>query len=109
MSPESSDWHLQAWMRHFGKKQAALTNELGWNKSKANHVWHGRQEYRRETVREVATWLGIEPFELLMAPKEALALRGLREMAQQIVGGEAASKPDPAPAHSQSVRQRTAG
>jgi len=83
-------------MAHFEKKQAALTNELGWNKSKANHVWHSRQEYRRETVNEVSAWLGIEPYELLMKPAEAIALRGLREMAAQIVAEQSASHPAPA-------------
>jgi hypothetical protein len=107
MHSNSPDWHLQAWLRHFGKKQAALTNELGWNKSKANHVWHSRQEYRRETVNELADWLGIEPFELLMPPQDALAIRRLRELAAQIVSETqppAAAEEAPAPAK----RQRTA-
>lgn len=78
------DWHLQAWMAHYTKRQAALTNELGWTKHKANKVWHGRQSYRREEVNEIAGWLGIRPHELLMAPSEALALRRLRETAALI-------------------------
>lgn len=80
------DWHLREWMSHFGKRQAALSNELGWNKSKANFFWHGRQPYRREVVNEISHWLGIEPYELLMSPREALALRRLRQAAAVIVG-----------------------
>ena len=79
-----SDWHLQAWMRHFGKKQASLRNELGWSKNKSNIVWHGTQPYKRELVNELAAWLGVEPYELLMKPKEALFLRRLRQAAHQI-------------------------
>jgi hypothetical protein len=81
----SPDWFIQEWLAHFGKKQAALTNELGWNKSRANFYWHSHQPYRREVVNEVATWLGIKPYELLMPPDEALALRRLRETAELIV------------------------
>lgn len=108
MDRESPDWHLREWLVHFDKKQAALSNELGWNKQKAHHVWHGLQEYRRETVNEVARWLGIEPFELLMRPNEALALRGLRNMAAQIVGqAEPPTPPKPTPKPASTHRRRT--
>lgn len=79
------DWHLREWMAHFGKRQAALVNELGWTKNRANIVWHGRQPYKRGIVNEIARWLGIKPYELLMHPREALALRRLRSSAQVIV------------------------
>lgn len=85
MADEAPNWYLQEWLAHFGKRQAALTNELGWNKSRANFYWHGRQGYRREVVNEIAAWLGIKPYELLMPPSEAIALRRLRETAAMIV------------------------
>lgn len=78
------DWYLQQWMAHFNKKQAALTNELGWNKGRANHIWHSKQEYKRDLVNEVSSWLGIEPYELLMPPAEALQLRALKASALAI-------------------------
>lgn len=81
MSSDEPDWHLQDWMRHFKKRQAALVNELGWTKGRANYVWHGESPYRREVVNEIAAWLGIQPFELLMRPQDALALRRIRETA----------------------------
>ena len=71
-------------MRHFNKRQAALVSELGWSKNRASIVWHGAQPYRRDIVNELAAWLGIEPFELLMSPNEAMMLRRLRETAQEI-------------------------
>jgi hypothetical protein len=79
------DWRLREWMAHFGKIQADLSKELGWTKNRAHVVWHGTQPYRREIVNEVAAWLGIKPFELLMLPREALALRRMRENAAVIV------------------------
>ena len=78
------DWHLREWLAYFGKKQAALVNELGWNKSKASFVWNGKQPYSREIVNEVTDWLGIAPYELLMAPEKAMALRQLEETARRI-------------------------
>jgi hypothetical protein len=96
VNDERPDWHLQDWMRHFGKRQASLTNELGWSKNRANIVWHSQQPYRRDVVNELAAWLGIRPYELLMPPAEAMALRRLRETAALIVGGGAPVESAPA-------------
>jgi hypothetical protein len=88
------NWYLQDWMTHLGKIQASLVNELGWNKSRANLVWHARQQYTRATVNEVSTWLGIQPYELLMPPAEALQIRQVRDAAIAIaarVGAKAAT------------------
>ena len=82
-----SDWHLRGWMKHLGRKQADLVRDLGWEKARASKVYNSRTEYRRETVNELASWLGIQPFELLMRPEEAMALRQLRETAAIIVSG----------------------
>ncbi len=78
------DWQLQAWLKHFGKKQVALTNELGWSPNKRNKLFHGRQPFNRDNLNEVAAWLGLEPYELLMPPDQALALRNLRQTAMLI-------------------------
>lgn len=85
-----TDWYLADWMTHFGKRQAALVNELGWSKGRAHYVWHGNTPYTRDVVVALADWLGIRPFELLMPPHEALALRRLRETAAMIVADEGA-------------------
>lgn len=71
-------------MGRANKRQVALVNELGWSKGKANKFWHGSYSYRREILNEVAEWLEIEPFELLMHPDEALQLRSLKESALKI-------------------------
>lgn len=81
---DDSDWYLREWMAHFGKKQAGLVNELGWDKARASFIWNSKQSYRREVVNEISTWLGVRPFELLMPPADALALRRLRQAAVEI-------------------------
>ena len=87
------DWHLQDWMAHLGKRQADMVNELGWPKSKASKFYNGEQFYRREVLNELAAWLGIAPYELLMAPPEALALRRFKAAAVQIASDQSALKP----------------
>ncbi len=81
--PES-DWYLKAWAERLGKRQADLVTELGWLKNHAHRRWHGIQPYRRDFVNEVAAWLGIEPFELLMPPERAIQLRQLAQSALAI-------------------------
>lgn len=97
MTEREPDWYLQEWLAHLGKRQASLVNELGWVKGRANKVYHGAQPYRREVVNEIAGWLGIQPYELLMPPAEALAIRGLRETAQAIVATSGRQLPPRAP------------
>ena len=91
MAKPEPDWHLQAWMREKGKIQADLVRELGWDKAKASFLWNGKQPYRKDLVNQVAEWLDIEPFELLMPPSEAKALRQLRETALAIAAGQLGS------------------
>jgi len=81
------NWFLQEWMARFDKRQASLANELGWNKGRANHIWHGKQPYNRAIVNEVAEWLGVEPYELLMPPAKAMQLRRFEEAAKAIAAG----------------------
>ncbi len=87
------DWYLREWLTHLGKRQASLVNELGWDKARANYVWHGRIPYRRDVVNEISKWLGIHPFELLMPPLEAIALRSLRETALAIAADHVPVQP----------------
>ena len=79
------DWHLQAWMNDLGKIQADMIRDLGWTRRKASEIYNGEQPYKRETVNELAVWLNIKPYELLMPPEEAVKLRQLREAAFAIV------------------------
>jgi transcriptional regulator with XRE-family HTH domain len=83
------DWHLQEWMALLGKRQAHLIRDLGWSRRKASEVYNGDQQYKRDLVNELAQWLGIRPFELLMPPEEAQRIRQFRDAAYAI----AAEKP----------------
>lgn len=78
VSENRPDWYFREWMAHFKKRQAALVNELGWNKQKASFLWNGKQSYTRDILNEVSQWLGLEPFELLLPPARALAMRQLQ-------------------------------
>lgn len=71
-------------MRLKRKRQVDLINELGWSKGKASKFWNDKYDYRREVVNQIAAWLEIEPYELLMPPELALSLRALRESALTI-------------------------
>lgn len=78
------DWYFREWMERMKKRQSALVKDLGWTKNRAHMVWHGKQPYKRDDVNVIAAWLGIEPFELLMPPEEAFALRSIRQSARAI-------------------------
>lgn len=66
------------------KRQADLQKQLGWSKAKANAVWHG-QQYTQTLVDELAPWLNARPYELLIPPEHAMAIRRLRQEAARIV------------------------
>lgn len=86
------DWYLQEWAKVADKRQADLVNDLGWLKNHAYRIWHGKQPYRRDIVNTVAAWLGIEPYELLMPPQEALQIRQLREAALAIAAHQSPNR-----------------
>ena len=75
------DWFLKEWLKTLGKKQADLVRDLDWNKAKASLTASGKQPYTREEVNEVSAYLHLHPYELLMHPSDAMALRKLRESA----------------------------
>lgn len=74
-----SDWHITEWLTYAQKRQADLVNDLGWSRRKASDVCNGVQPYKRDIVNEVAVWLGVEPYELLMSPDDAIRLRHIRQ------------------------------
>ena len=90
-------WYFPEWATLKGKIQADVDRELGWPRAKTNALWNGKQRYTQESVDQVATWLDVEPYELLMPPAEALQLRQIREYARMIAGGQPPSEPIPAP------------
>lgn len=79
------DWYFKEWMRHFGKRQADVVRDLEWNKAKASLMWSGKQPYNRADVNEISAYLNLRPYELLMHPDDAMALRSLRAEALRVV------------------------
>jgi len=75
------DWFLVAWAESLGRKQADFVRDLGWNKSKASLVWRGEQPYTRDMVNEVSDYLHLQPYELLMHPADASAIKQMRASA----------------------------
>jgi hypothetical protein len=76
-------WYVREWLRLAGKKQADLQRDLGWSKAKSSDVWNG-QQYNQTIIDELAPYVHAEPFELLMSPEQAMALRQLRSSALRI-------------------------
>lgn len=84
MASPDHDWYLAQWLVSLQMKQADLERTTGWDKRKASHLVNGKQPYKRDTVNEAARALHIEPFELLMHPDDAFALRRMRDGAIRI-------------------------
>ncbi len=80
----SHHWYLAEWAEMLGRTQADAVRELGWNKSTASHLWNGKQRYSQDYVDEVAIWLTLRPYELLMPPDLAMAIRRLRDAAPRL-------------------------
>lgn len=87
-------WYLREWMEQSDppKRQADLT-KLGWSKAKAHDVWHG-QQYTQDIMDDVAPWLNIRPFELLLPPDVARAIQRMRSEALTIVADADALSPE---------------
>lgn len=78
MSAPRHDWYLKQWLRSLNKKQADIVNDLDWNKAKVSLTASGKQPYTRDDVNEIADYLNLRPYELLMHPDDAMALRRLK-------------------------------
>lgn len=85
MASPRHDWYFKQWLDYFGLVQADVVKALEWNKSKASLMFNDKQRYHRDDVNQVAALLNIEPFELLIPPARAMALRQYRANAETIV------------------------
>lgn len=79
------DWYLVEWMRATGTTQAKLGKVTGWSKSTVNDIYHGKTHYYRDIVNECARALNIHPFELLMTPEHANAIRAQQKASFTVV------------------------
>ena len=92
MAKPMHDWYLQEWLDTLGKKQADIVRDLEWNPARISLMLRGKQQYNRDAVNELATYLHLRPYELLMHPDDAMGLRQLRADAVRIA---ASSEPPP--------------
>lgn len=79
-----NDWWLTEWLLFMGKRQADVVADLGWNPARISLMLRGKQQYTRDALNQLAAYLQLQPYELLMRPEEAMALRRLRELAETI-------------------------
>jgi len=85
MSAPHHDWYLKEWLRTLHKKQADIVRDLDWNKARVSLMIRGEQPYTRDAINELSAYLHLTPYELLMHPDEAMALRQLRKEALKVV------------------------
>lgn len=85
---EVHDWYLREWFASLGMKQRDLVTKLDYQPAAAHALWHSVQRYRRDHIAEISALLNIQPYELLMPPEEAMALRRLRSVIAEVAKAE---------------------
>lgn len=86
-------WYLREWMAtvpEYAKRggQTAMAKAAGWSKATMSQLYNGDQDYSPDIIEAAAVALHAEPFELLLPPERAMAIRALRESAVTIVKTE---------------------
>lgn len=84
MAHPGHDWFLKEWMATLGKRQSDIVTDLEWNPARISLMLRGKQQYTRDSVNELADYLNLHPFELLMHPEDAMALRQIRSTALRL-------------------------
>ena len=80
-------WFIREWAERAGFTQADAQRVLGWSKAKASDVWNG-QQYNQSIIDELFPVLQARPYELLMHPEEAVALRRIRDHSPRLVASQ---------------------
>jgi len=83
-APNDHGWYLREWFGTAELRQNDLVTKLDLPKNTAHRLWHGLQPYRRDYVDQISALLNIRPYELLMPPEEAMALRRLRSAIAEV-------------------------
>lgn len=84
MAGPAHDWYLREWLSTLRKRQADIARDLDWNKARVSLMLRGEQPYTRDAVNELSAYLNLAPYELLMHPDDAMALRRLRADALKV-------------------------
>lgn len=80
-----------------------MARAAGWSKATMSQLYNGDQDYSPDILEAAAVALHAEPYELLLPPERAMAIRALRESAVTIV------KTEPVPANPVNDRTGTDG
>lgn len=88
MAKPGHDWYLNEWMASLGKRQADIVADLDWNPAKISLMLRGKQQYNRDAVNQLAEYLNLRPYELLMHPEDAMSMRRLLDTAVRIAAEE---------------------
>lgn len=83
--PVQINWYLKEWMDALKVNQAEMVRRTSWSKASASQLYNNKQDYSPKVVNEAALALNVAPYELLMKPETAMALRRLRQDALQVV------------------------
>lgn len=78
------DWFLSDWLAAKGMSQADLCRATDFPKAKVSDLVNGKSRYNRDVVNTIARAMEIHPYELLMHPSDANALKRLRQTALSI-------------------------
>lgn len=98
--PSQINWYLREWMDQSVPKvtQAEMIRRTGWSKASMSQIYNNLQDYSPKLVNEAAQALNVAPYELLMKPEAAMALRRLRADALRVVeDSKELEEPPPAP------------
>lgn len=77
-------WFLTEWMDSLRVRQADMIERAGWSKTTASLLYNRQQDYSPRLIEEAAHALNVAPFELLLHPDDAMAMRRMRESALTI-------------------------
>lgn len=73
------NWYLPEWMEacglHGRGSQTKMCELTGWSKATMHQLYTGKQDYSPAVVNAAADALNAEPYELLMPPERAFAIR----------------------------------
>jgi hypothetical protein len=88
------DWYFRDWLLTLRLKQSDIVARTDWPKSKVSKLVNGSVAYNREIINEAADAMNLRPFELLLHPEEAMAMRGFRQSAITIASQQRRSSED---------------
>lgn len=90
------DWYLKEWMKTLDMKNKDLQEQCGWTVRITNQLINRKIRWHRDHLNLAAKALNIYPYELLIPPEDAMAIRRLRSDAIRIAAdNRIAYKPMP--------------